>query len=73
MTCDYCKLADWKRTSNGRLHPGKSGRCTRLDRHPIDTRLPAAFYWLTPPVPSGGYIERGKPHRAPCIFKDGSR
>lgn len=73
MTCDNCTLADWRRTSNGRLHPNKSGRCKWLTERGIDTRLPTAFYWLTSPTPSGGYIERGKPHKSPCIFKNGAR
>jgi len=25
--CDGCKFANWKRTSNGRLHPDGSGKC----------------------------------------------
>lgn len=28
MKCDDCKFANWYRTSNGRLHPNKAGRCT---------------------------------------------
>lgn len=27
MKCDDCKYAEWKRTSNGRLHPDKTGVC----------------------------------------------
>lgn len=65
--CDDCKHAVWKRTSNGRLHPDKTGRC--------------GFEWTPPPMPiafwtgwgtnseiilSGGYIERGATHKAPC-------
>lgn len=69
MTCDGCKFADWKRTSAGRLHPDGTGKCTRLSAHPLDTRLPSAFYWLSEPKPSGGHIERGAPLPAPCAFK----
>ena len=25
--CDGCKFANWKRTTNGRLHPDGSGKC----------------------------------------------
>jgi hypothetical protein len=70
--CDDCAYADWKRTSNGRLHPDKFGHCR--------------FVWVPPPLPkafsfgyggnrdrspytSGGYIERGD-HRCddcPCF------
>ena len=76
MKCDDCAFAKWQRTANGRLHPSKQGRCTRLDMFPLDMRLPSAFYWLgwqmQAPMPSGGFIERGKELREKCIFKDGS-
>ena len=70
-TCDHCTFAEWDRTKNGRLHPSKSGRCKRLEAHPLDLRLPAAFNWSrdSAPSPSGGWIERGKHHRTPCAFK----
>lgn len=81
-TCDGCKYADWKKTSNGRLHPDKGGKCTRLKEHPLDLRLPVAFDWIGrgAPSPGGGYITRGEEHmiwdndkRVPikCIFKTG--
>lgn len=71
MKCDDCKFASWERTSNGRLHPGKSGRCTRLSIHPLDMTLPAAFYWVSmaTPSPSGGWIERGAELKSDCDFK----
>jgi hypothetical protein len=59
--CDGCKFADWKRTKNGRLHPGKQGRCTF---EWVPPPLPAAFYYFhgikgSFPKPNGGWIERG--------------
>lgn len=69
MKCDDCKFADWKRTAAGKLHPDKTGRCTRLREFPLDLRLPAAFYFVFEPHPSGGFIERGSELRAKCDFK----
>ena len=71
MTCDDCAFAEWKRTANGRLHPDKSGWCARLELHPLDLRLPAAFYWINAPSPSGGHIGRGAELPRPCAFKAG--
>ncbi len=67
MKCDDCGLAGWKRTSNGRLHPDKSGRC----RWTYQVKLPSAFYWIGVAVPSGGYIERGKEIER-CVHKQGA-
>lgn len=71
-TCDGCKYAGWRRTAKGRLHPDKSGRCTFLEKHPLDLKIPAAFHWLigTKPNPCGGYIERGR-EIGKCAFKSG--
>ncbi len=73
MKCDDCDFAEWDRTKAGRLHPQKGGVCKRLERHPLDLRIPAAFYWgtahLSAPNPSGGYIERGHGLHAVCVFK----
>lgn len=72
MRCDDCDFAEWKRTSNGRLHPDKSGYCTRLRKHPLDLRIPAAFYWGAygrDPQPSGGYITRSNDLQKKCVFK----
>jgi hypothetical protein len=71
IQCETCKFAKWKRTAAGKLHPDKSGRCTRLIAHPLEARLPAAFYWITQPSPSGGYIKRGEKDRSKCAFKAG--
>ena len=75
MKCDDCEFAEWNRTSNGRLHPNKGGRCKRLDVHPLDLRLPEVFEWGygRPPRPHGGYIERGFPLMNNCIFKSVKR
>jgi hypothetical protein len=76
-SCDNCIFADWQRTSNGRLHPNKQGKCTRLEKHPLDMRIPPAFYWgwgsNYAPTPNGGQIERGEAHREKCVFKTGAR
>ena len=65
-TCDGCIYAQWQRTSNGRLHPNKTGRCTFAVKVPA---LPAAFYWhLSEPRPAGGYIERGRQHSEQCAY-----
>ena len=71
MRCDDCDFADWDRTSNGRLHPKKGGRCKRLEAHPLDLRLPTVFYWSygSAPRPFGGFIERGRDHEEKCVFK----
>lgn len=67
--CDDCIFADWKRTTNGRLHPDKTGRC----KAPLPEYIvPAAFYWfsrMTAPTPDGGYIERGRGINRACSFK----
>jgi len=74
MRCDDCLFADWKRNSRGHLHPDKSGMCKRLKKHPLDMRLPQAFFWKMAlgeaPVPSGGWIKRGRDFEK-CIFKHG--
>lgn len=67
--CDDCIFANWKRTTNGRLHPDKSGRC----KAPLPNfDVPAAFYWgalNSGPRPNGGYIERGSQLHRACSFK----
>lgn len=69
--CDDCIFADWKRTSNGRLHPDKTGRCKAEIPEIV---IPASFYWLSSytrksPRPSGGYIERGQTIDRACPYK----
>ncbi len=58
MKCDDCKLARWRRTAVGRLHPDKTGRCGfEYQEQP----LPQAFYWASRQGrPSGGFIKRGR-------------
>ena len=71
MSCDDCAFAEWNRTKSGRLHPSKMGKCARLSKHPLDLRLPEAFYWPSyryPPKPCGGAIERGVQFER-CDFK----
>jgi len=69
MKCDGCKFADWRRTVSGRLHPDKTGQCTRLVQRPLDVRLPAAFYWIGRVALSGGFISRGGELKSGCDFK----
>lgn len=69
MKCDDCKLALWKRTTNGRLHPDKQGRCGWTWLPPP---IPYAFSFSyghngEPPKPNGGYIERGRELRRDCV------
>lgn len=68
MTCDKCLYADWTRTSNGRLHPNKSGHCSYPWEMPP---LPAAKYWLSrgAPEPFGGSITRGVELSRPCPYR----
>ena len=67
-TCDNCIYAEWKRTTNGRLHPDKSGRCEWFKNNPL--RIPSAFYWVgAPPLPGGGYIERESVLKNECVLK----
>jgi hypothetical protein len=72
MMCNGCKYADWKRTSKGRLHPDKTGRCTYLIHHPLNLKIPVAYYWGwngETPRPSGGFIERDKDLNRDCSFR----
>ena len=65
MNCDTCQFAVWKRTSNGRLHPSKQGRCGFVWTPPP---LPKAFYFYGTGTakPSGGSIERGDDRMNDC-------
>lgn len=71
MKCDGCVFAWWKRTKSGSLHQDRSGQCTYLAEHPLQLRLPAAFYWMAghEPSPNGGIIERGWKFAKPCVFR----
>ena len=60
--CLTCKLAEWHKTKDGRLHPDKQGRC---GWKPPYIPTPAAWYWgtgygseLRQPVPQWGHIAR---------------
>ena len=69
-SCDNCDFADWDRTKAGRLHPNKVGRCKRLDVHPLNLKIPRAFYWLGgEATPLGGFILRGENYEEPCQLK----
>lgn len=65
MSCDDCIHAIWKRTSNGRLHPKKTGRCGFNWEMPP---LPKAFYFYGGVKPSGGFIERGETRTDGCPY-----
>lgn len=65
-TCQGCKYAAWKRTASGRLHPDKSGRCTKEVKIPA---LPACQSWLgCGPKASFPYIERGVYFETHCPY-----
>ena len=59
--CLTCKLANWKKTANGRLHPNGQGRCSWKPPH-IPT--PTVWNWgisygeRRQPMPQWGMIER---------------
>ncbi len=60
MGCDTCAFAKWKTTTNGRLHPDGSGRCTFVWSPPPMPKS-FSFSFRKPgelPIPSGGYISR---------------
>ena len=61
--CFGCRFAQWKRTTDGRLHPDGTGRCTwKLPYVP----KAAAYQWIGRPYSerpdepsvSGGYLNR---------------
>lgn len=63
MKCDECKYADWKRTSSGRMHPDKSGRCLIKKVVKLPECLVATSSYRTygdEVVVKGGYIRRGR-------------
>jgi len=61
--CTDCKYADWQRTAAGKLHPSGNGRCAHPWQIPP---LPAAFYFLTRPIPTGGSINRREEFKEHC-------
>lgn len=63
--CTHCKHAEWKRTAAGSLHPSGDGRCTYPWKcHP----LPACMYFINPPIPSGGYVNRKQDLKDHCTY-----
>jgi hypothetical protein len=75
MNCNGCFYAEWKRTSNERLHPDKMGRCTYPDKHPLDLekKIPGAFLIFSSLRLDGGYIERDHELARKCAFKTGEQ
>lgn len=71
MNCNGCIHAEWKRTSSGRLHPDKSGRCTYLDKHSfdLDKKIPGAFSIISQMHLGPGFIKRDEEIRRKCAFK----
>lgn len=68
MNCLTCKLAEWDKTANGRLHPNKNGRCKW--EFPLIV-LPVAFYYIggskgSVPSPNGGRISRDERYLKDC-------
>jgi hypothetical protein len=64
-TCVGCKYADWVTTASGRLHPSGYGRCTYVWKAPA---LPQAFWFLTEPRLSAGYISRREDLADHCVY-----
>jgi len=65
-TCMTCRFAEWKKTTNGRLHPSKDGRCTWPQP---DFAIPVAFqfpYHRDSLLLSGGYITREERFMKEC-------
>ena len=70
VKCMDCKFAQWKRTSNGRLHPDKSGRCTWEQTMHISA---AVYSWHVTDSArqngvtfKGGWIGRDDTHLREC-------
>ena len=69
-TCMGCKHAQWKKTSNGRLHPSGDGQC--LFEYKIPP-LPASRYIVGGmPIVSGGSIERKGAYKDHCPYYSGT-
>lgn len=56
--CERCAYAEWKRTSNGRLHPSKKGACTYSVSVPV---IPISMNNIAYVRPVGGEIYRDSP------------
>ncbi len=63
--CTHCVYANWRRTSNGRLHPSGDGRCAKEIKLP---QLPNAWYWFGTSRPSSGYIHRKTEYDTDCPY-----
>lgn len=63
--CKGCKHASWNRTAAGKLHPNGDGRCSIKIKLPP---LPASFFWITDPNPSGGWISRKRDLKDHCAY-----
>ena len=59
VKCLGCKFAEWKRTSNGRLHPDQSGRCNWSVTIQVPPSIEGSF-WRVCDVKDGRTIEGGK-------------
>jgi hypothetical protein len=64
-SCERCKHAEWNRNVAGNLHPSGDGRCKYPWKSPV---LPAAFYFINPPIPSGGHINRKRENGDHCAY-----
>jgi hypothetical protein len=64
-SCTECVHAQWLRTASGNLHPSGDGSCGKKIEVP---QLPQAFYWITKPMPCGGYISRRKELDDHCAY-----
>lgn len=69
--CDDCKYATWQRTTAGRLHPSRDGKCT----FETDVQLPnsAGYTWWRVSKGNvlevrGDYIQRKREHKYDCPY-----
>jgi hypothetical protein len=60
-----CAHADWKRTAKGALHPSKVGRCGYVYLVPA---LPNSRYFISTPIPCGGFIYRDHAYANDCPY-----
>jgi len=64
--CVTCTHAVWARDKAGRLHVNGEGMCKAP--LPATPQLPKAYYWIKPPEPAGGLLNRKEIRFAECDF-----
>jgi hypothetical protein len=63
-TCNGCALAEWQRTTSGRLHPSRVGRCTWT--MPVPNSYNA--WYSRESTLSGGHIVRNYTYQQDCPY-----